>query len=1067
MSNLRLLTTAAAVLWISCTQSVAIAEPDAQQRQAEQILADTGIRGGLIVHVGCGDGKLTAALDINDRFIVHGLDADAKDVIRARKYIQSLGLYGKVSVGEFDGRHLPYADNLVNLIIVGHPGSVPLKELDRVLCPNGVAYIRKQGGRTRRAKPRPSEIDEWTHWLHGADGNPVSQDLVVAPPRHLQWVARPLWAKHHNMTQSLSAMVAAKGKVFYIMDESLPGIAGMPDKWSLFARDAFNGILLWKRPITNWGWSAWGAPSSRTTSRFDQPVDITRRLVAADNRLYTTLGFDAPLSEIDAETGRTIKTYPGSKGVGEVLYHQGRLIVSTREKRRDKDDNTPLGRSILLFDAATGELLWKKEGLSGIATKSGPLQAFTTLFMVAAADAIFLADKENIVCLELEDGRERWRQPRPLQKQIASSYFKSYIGNLSTLIVHQDILIFSQIVAKKDYQKVLPWYKAMESQLIAFSARTGRELWRYGCGAWDYDAPNGVFVIDDLVWTTTKTDYDLVGLDPKTGEIKKHFSAEQALKTEHHHRCYGNKATANYILTGRRGVEFLDVRSGENTLNHWTRGACRYGILPANGLLYVPPNPCICYQTAKVNGLLAFSGRQQMTPARLLNTRLEKGPAHGELRTPNSQLKTRYDWHTYRHDNNRTGAISSQMPANLKPAWKADIKGRLSSVTVAEGRVFVVSIDSHTLHALDRDSGRTTWTYTLPARADTPPTIYRGMALLGCADGCVYALSARNGELIWRFRAAPSDRRIVAFGQLESPWPVHGSVLVRDGVAFVTAGRSSFLDGGIYIFALDPMTGELLQERTICSVDPQTGKGIYSDKLRYDMPPNHPGALSDILVTDDSHIYMRHIKMDPANISRNYEQEISEADKKLFYDRKTQVGKVYSPGPQVASGAGLLDDSLFSQTYWSCANTSHCSLLVRDDRFTYGVLAYPGRPYRHSRSSFDGINGKYRLFADDRRDDVKRVWNCEIPVRVVAMVATADSLYAAGTPHVIDPHDPWAAYEGKKGGRLLVVSKETGQTLADYELESPSVWDGMAAANGRLYLATTGGSVLCLAGDQG
>jgi len=639
-------------------------------------------------------------------------------------------------------------------------------------------------------------------------------------------------------------------------------------------------------------------------------------------------------------------------------------------------------------------------------------------------------------------------------------------------------------VAKQDYQRVLPWYEAMESQLIAFSAKTGRELWRYDCGAWDYGAPNGVFVIDGLAWTMTKTDYGLVGLDPKTGEVRKQFSAEKALRTEHHHRCYGNKATANYVLTGRRGVEFLDIHSGENTLNHWTRGACRYGILPANGLLYVPPNPCICYQTAKVNGLLAFSGKQEMSLLGRSKTRLEKGPAYKQIENRKSKIENPQDWPTYRHDNNRSGTTTSSTPTELKTLWKVDIKGRLrvegvppsnrgleardtirlSSVTVADGRVFVVSIDSHALYALDQATGKMIWTYTLPARADTPPTVYRGMALLGCADGCVYALRARDGELIWRFRAAPSNRRIVAFGQLESPWPVHGNVLVRDGVAFVTAGRSSFLDGGIYVFALDPTTGELLQKRTICSVDPQTGKGVYSDKLRYDMPPDHPGALSDVLVTDDTYIYMRHIKMDPTNISHNYEQEISEADKQLFYDRKTQVGKVYSPGPQVASGAGLLDDSLFSQTYWSYANTSHCSLLVRDNRFTYGVLAYPGRPSRHSRSSFDGINGKYRLFADDRGDDVKRVWNCEIPVRVMAMVAAADNLYAAGTPHVIDPNDPWAAYEGKKGARLRVVSKETGQTLADYDLESPPVWDGMAAANGCLYLATTSGSVLCLAG---
>ena len=32
--------------------------------QAEQILESAGIRGGLVVHLGCGDGSLTAALRV-------------------------------------------------------------------------------------------------------------------------------------------------------------------------------------------------------------------------------------------------------------------------------------------------------------------------------------------------------------------------------------------------------------------------------------------------------------------------------------------------------------------------------------------------------------------------------------------------------------------------------------------------------------------------------------------------------------------------------------------------------------------------------------------------------------------------------------------------------------------------------------------------------------------------------------------------------------------------------------------------------------------------------------------
>jgi len=82
---------------------------------------EAGIKGGLVVHVGCGDGKLTAALRANDGFIVHGLD---KDVTAARKHIQSLGLYGPVSVENWSGGVLPYTDNLVNLLIAEKPDAV-------------------------------------------------------------------------------------------------------------------------------------------------------------------------------------------------------------------------------------------------------------------------------------------------------------------------------------------------------------------------------------------------------------------------------------------------------------------------------------------------------------------------------------------------------------------------------------------------------------------------------------------------------------------------------------------------------------------------------------------------------------------------------------------------------------------------------------------------------------------------------------------------------------------------------------------------------------------------------
>ncbi|MCK4958649.1 MAG: hypothetical protein KAT00_04605, partial [Planctomycetes bacterium] len=59
---------------VSGVCSVAIAD------SAGQILSDTGLQGGLIVHLNCGDGTLTADLGAGASYLVHGLDPDAGDI---------------------------------------------------------------------------------------------------------------------------------------------------------------------------------------------------------------------------------------------------------------------------------------------------------------------------------------------------------------------------------------------------------------------------------------------------------------------------------------------------------------------------------------------------------------------------------------------------------------------------------------------------------------------------------------------------------------------------------------------------------------------------------------------------------------------------------------------------------------------------------------------------------------------------------------------------------------------------------------------------------------------------
>ena len=60
---------------------------------AEAIYKAAGARSGLVVHLGCGEGKLTAALRVNQRYLVHGLDTDAGNIAAARDAIHAKGLY--------------------------------------------------------------------------------------------------------------------------------------------------------------------------------------------------------------------------------------------------------------------------------------------------------------------------------------------------------------------------------------------------------------------------------------------------------------------------------------------------------------------------------------------------------------------------------------------------------------------------------------------------------------------------------------------------------------------------------------------------------------------------------------------------------------------------------------------------------------------------------------------------------------------------------------------------------------------------------------------------------------
>ena len=103
------------------------------------------VKGGFIVHLGCGDGQRTLTLRSKDSYQVHGLDTDSKNVAQARAKVKAAGVYGPVSIDRLAGNKLPYIDGMVNLVVVEKLGEVPMTEVMRVLAPKGVAHVNHGG----------------------------------------------------------------------------------------------------------------------------------------------------------------------------------------------------------------------------------------------------------------------------------------------------------------------------------------------------------------------------------------------------------------------------------------------------------------------------------------------------------------------------------------------------------------------------------------------------------------------------------------------------------------------------------------------------------------------------------------------------------------------------------------------------------------------------------------------------------------------------------------------------------------------------------------------------------
>jgi hypothetical protein len=178
-----------------------------------------------------------------------------------------------------------------------------------------------------------------------------------------------------------------------------------------------------------------------------------------------------------------------------------------------------------------------------------------------------------------------------------------------------------------------------------------------------------------------------------------------------------------------------------------------------------------------------------------------------------------------------------------------------------------------------------------------------------------------------------------------------------------------------------------------------------------------------------------------------------------------------------ANDGGLLDPTWFNSAFWTYLS-NRAQMMVLDGQDVYGIAAYdkfitksyphdiftPGKGYRLFAARADAessdTTGRRRGSSGGKKKSPV-LWQTRVGVRARAMVVTDRHLYLAGTPDVVDAQDPWAALDGRKGGVLLVFSKDDGKRLSETRQTSAPIHDGMAAAQGRMYIAQQDGNLVC------
>lgn len=943
----------------------------------EAALQQSRIKGGLCLVLGSCDVRIAEAVAAQSSWLVHCLTPDADRADSARVSLLKDGLHGLITAESWKEATLPFADHLVSMVLIFEPGKVSDSEILRVLRPDGETLTLRGGAWHSRRKPRPAEMDEWTHWRHGPDRNPVSKDRLVELPRRIQWLSA--------QTPEGKEMVSAAGLNFYAAGGTLS------------ARDAFNGLPLWSRKI-----------------------DAKCSHVAVGENVFAVA--KGRLLCLDAATGAERRDYPAA-ATPEIILRvadprdpKGVLITADSE-------------AVCALAIGNGELLWK----------------YSTPFPRALSvgdGRLYLVDGDpkirptcRLVALGLTSGRELWAATG---LPWAKSCYRTCYGN--GLVACE----LGRFAVPRTMQ--ILFGKGEPDGIHFLSAKDGSVQLDYLYHpAMRHDENVRAFFVGDKV-AVHRLEHDRKASSLVLfGDLHGEPEVFPALPPSgHYFYCYPPVATERFFIYGQ--MSFTDWATHEHTANQITRGSCgswSEGFIPANGLIYAFPKSCNCFSMLHGFGALAPAYKEAVEEAHPLI----RGPAYGAPPTANSKPD---DWPCLRGGPYRNGSNPTTVPAELATLWTTPIaptsaagpiadewkgypfsSGSITAPVIAEGTLLVAQPHAHRVIALSAANGAPRWEFLADGRVDTPPTISEGRCLFGTRNGSIYCLRLADGTLCWRLRLAPAERRIVHFGQIESPWPAPGSLLVVGRLAYCGIGIHPLADGGIRVFAIHTDTGEVQWTKTV------------SD-MGYDEKGWHARAgleqdYFDLVTQDGDRVAMSRWVFDPETGRNEF----------LWHNAYYRLG---------ANGA-YMQRGTWSYGYPMNRPRMRRPLMVGRGESVLGankVHANGAIALKMFRRDFQP-GEKFDVAWDETPNDTDSRLGNYFPINRIAERTSWVAPYPGWIEAMVWAGDHLLVHANHK---LKIYASADGNLLRELETARP-VWDGMAASGGRLYLSTAEGQVVC------